>query len=133
MNAKDVELLTERELEVMHVFWASGEMTANDARDRLESEGRTLTYTTVANLCRLLAEKGFLERLGESRPYTFRPAKSFGEVSSNLVSDLVQKLFRGSREQLLLQVLSPQQLSRKKQKLLQQLLDDLDDGEGATP
>ncbi len=127
-----MELLTERELEVMHVFWASGEMTASDARDRLETEGRTLTYTTVANLCRLLTEKGSLERLGESRPFTFRPAKSFEDVSSKLVRDMVEKLFRGSREQLLLQVLSPQQLSKKKQKLLQQLLDDLDDGEGTT-
>ena len=30
--AKD---LTERELEVMHVFWAGGDVTAADARDRL--------------------------------------------------------------------------------------------------
>lgn len=130
MNAKDLELLTERELEVMHVFWSGGEMTASAARDQLESAGRTLTYTTVANLCRLLCDKGFLERHGQTRPFTFRQAKSFKEVSSNLVTDMVEKLFRGSREQLLLQVLSPQGLSKKKQRLLQELLADLDDTDG---
>src|SRR5262245_48878982 len=31
--------LTERELEVMHVFWRFGELTAADARDRLAEEG----------------------------------------------------------------------------------------------
>lgn len=130
MNARDVELLTERELEVMHVFWTGDELTAHDARDRLEANGRKLTYTTVANLCRLLCEKGFLNRKGKCRPFTFRQAKSFSEVSSNLVTNLVDKLFRGSREQLLLQVLSPQQLSQKKQKLLQELLDDFDEPSG---
>ena len=34
--AKD---LTERELEVMHVFWQSGEQTAAEARDRLAAAG----------------------------------------------------------------------------------------------
>ncbi len=34
--AKD---LTERELEVMHVFWSQGEATAAEARDRLEATG----------------------------------------------------------------------------------------------
>lgn len=131
MNAKDAERLTERELEVMHVFWNGGELTAHQARDRLEEEGRSLTYTTVANLCRVLQEKGFLERLGKTRPFTFRQAKSFGEVSSSLVGDLVCKLFRGSREQLILQLLSPQKLSRKKQKLLDELLSELEDGEEA--
>lgn len=130
MNAKDLERLTERELEVMHVFWGSGEMSAQQARDQLEKVGRKLTYTTVANLCRILAEKGFLERCGSSRPFSFKQAKSFNEVSSNLVSDLVSRLFRGSREQLVLQVLQPERLTPKKQRMLKELLQDLEPEEG---
>jgi hypothetical protein len=49
--AKD---LTERELEVMHVFWKHGEATAALARDRLADAGLDRTYTTIANLVRLL-------------------------------------------------------------------------------
>ena len=41
--AKD---LTERELEVMHVFWRHGEATAAEARDRLAAAGLDRTYTT---------------------------------------------------------------------------------------
>ena len=52
MNRPPAEALTERELEVMHVFWASGQQSAQVARDELEKRGRTLTYTTVATLCK---------------------------------------------------------------------------------
>jgi predicted transcriptional regulator len=71
------EELTERELELMHVFWKQGELSAQAARDQLETNGRVLTYTTVATLCRILWEKGYIDRIGDARPFTFRPLKSF--------------------------------------------------------
>ncbi len=124
MNRPAAELLTERELEVMHAFWKHGEMSAQAARDRLDSKGRALTYTTVATLCRLLWEKEFLERIGESRPFVFKPLRTFQEVSGGLVSELVQKVFGGSRQQLLMQVFEPEKLSHRKRKLLEELLRD---------
>lgn len=124
MNRPPAEALTERELEVMHVFWATGQQSAQDARDELENRGRNLTYTTVATLCKILWEKGFLERTGEARPFQFMPAKSFQEVSRNLVSELVHRVFQGSREQLLLNVIGNKKLSKQKLKLLEELLRD---------
>ncbi len=124
MNRPAAEALTQRELEVMHQFWAHGEMTAQAARDQLEQAGRVLTYTTVANLCRILLEKGFLVRVGQLRPFSFKPIKSFEEVSGHLVRDLIQQVFQGSREQLLVQVIGRQQLSAHKRALLEELLSD---------
>src|SRR5580658_9716236 len=71
--AKD---LTDRELEVMHVFWKKGELTAQDARNHLAEAGRDLSYPTVANLVRALYERGFLESLNNERPICYRPIKS---------------------------------------------------------
>lgn len=127
MNRPPADALTERELEVMHVFWANGQLSAQEARDELEKRGRNLTYTTVATLCKLLWEKEFLERIGEVRPFQFKPAKSFQEVSKHLVSDLIQRVFQGSREQLLLNVIGNKKLSKQKRKLLEDLLRE-DDG-----
>lgn len=124
MNRPQAEALTQRELEVMHQFWAHGEMTAQSARDQLEQAGRSLTYTTVANLCRILWEKGFLQRVGELRPFSFKAIKTFDEVSSHLVRDLIQQVFQGSREQLLVQVIGDQKLSARKRALLEALLRD---------
>ncbi len=124
MNRPAAEQLTERELEVMHIFWGNGELTAQAARDQMEREGRSLTYTTVATLCKILWEKGFLERIGESRPFTFKATKSFEEVSGHFVSDLVRRVFQGSREQLLLHIIGNQKLNAKKRKMLEQLLQE---------
>ena len=122
MNRPPVEALTERELEVMHVFWTNGQQSAQEARDELEKRGRLLAYTTVATLCKILWEKDFLERIGDTRPFQFMAAKSFQEVSKRLVSELVQRVFQGSREQLLLNVIGNKKLSKQKLKLLEDLL-----------
>ena len=62
--------LTERELEIMHVFWRDGELTASAVRDRLADGGRDLAYTTVATLVRILVDKGFLKQT--NRPAAVR-------------------------------------------------------------
>ena len=76
--------LTERELEVMHVFWKQGEATAAEARDRLAASGLDRTYTTIANLVRTLEDKGFLHQVNAERPFVYRPARSYEEVTGRL-------------------------------------------------
>jgi len=114
--------LTERELEVMHVFWKHGEMTAAAARDRLAEAGLDRAYTTVATLVRILHEKGFLEQTNEERPFLYRPVRSFEEVSGRLLGDVIERVFRGSREQLLVRLVEQRKLTAKERALLQEIL-----------
>ena len=89
--------LTERELEVMHVFWSRGESTVTDARDALAESGLDRAYTTVATLVRILSDKRFLEQTNDDRPFRYRPARSYEEVSRRLLGDILDRVFRGSR------------------------------------
>ncbi len=114
--------LTERELEVMHVFWSGGEFTAAGVRDKLAESGRSLAYTTVATLVRILTDKGFLEQVTTERPFQFRPVRSFDEVSGSLVADLIDRVFRGSREQLLVRLLEQRKLTAKERAALESIL-----------
>lgn len=114
--------LTERELEVMHVFWESGEQTAQDARDRLAATGTNRAYTTIATLVRLLQEKGFLEPTNEERPFRYRPVRSHADVSRHLLGDMIERVFRGSREMLLVQLLERRRLTAQERALLEELL-----------
>jgi len=114
--------LTERELEVMHVFWAHGQSTVAEVRDRLAAAGRELAYTTVATLVRILSEKGFLEQTVAERPFQYRPIRSFEEVSGSLLGDVVERVFRGSREQLLLRLLEERNLTAKERAVLEAIL-----------
>jgi BlaI family transcriptional regulator, penicillinase repressor len=114
--------LTERELEIMHVFWNSGLSTMAEIRDRLAATGRNLAYTTVATLIRILAEKGFLEQTNAERPFRYRPLRSYEEVSRSILGDLVERVFRGSREQLLLRLLEERKLNAKERTALEEIL-----------
>ena len=74
--------LTERELEVMHVFWNRGESTVAEVHDVLAESGLDRAYTTVATLVRILADKSFLVQTKEERPFSYRPARTYEDVSS---------------------------------------------------
>ena len=115
--------LTERELEVMHVFWehASG-LSASDVRDRLEDAGLRRAYPTVANLVRGLCDKGLLSQTNDERPFTFVAAKSHDDIAQSLVSDLVDRVFFGSREKLLVGLLGAKKLTAKERSTLEKLL-----------
>lgn len=114
--------LTERELEVMHVFWDRGESTVADVRDELAAAGRDLAYTTVATLVRILTEKGFLQQTTTERPFRFRPVRSFDEVSGSLLGDLLQRVFGGSRERLLVRLMEEKRLTSRERAVLEQIL-----------
>jgi predicted transcriptional regulator len=114
--------LTERELEVMHVFWNGSEQTVAAVRDELAASGRELAYTTVATLVRILVEKGFLRQTTGVRPFKFQPIRSFEEVSGNLVTDLVRRVFGGSREQLLVRLMEQRKLTPGERAVLANIL-----------
>ena len=115
--------LTERELEVMHVFWNVGQAAAAEIRDQLAASGRELAYTTVATLIRILSDKGFLEQTNAERPFQYRPVRSFEDVSRNMLGDLVDRVFRGSREQLLVRLLEERKLTAKERTTLEALVE----------
>jgi predicted transcriptional regulator len=114
--------LTSRELEVMHVFWRQGEATAAEARDHLAAAGLDRTYPTIANLVRILLDKGFLEPVNAERPFRYRPARSYEDVSGRLLGDLVQRVFRGSREQLLVRLVGERKLTARERAVLEGIL-----------
>ena len=114
--------LTQRELEVMHVFWRSGEATAQEARDRLAEAGRDLSYPTVANLARALLEKGFLAQTNAERPFRYRPGRSYEDVSGRLLGEVVRRVFGGSREELLVRLVGQRRLTARERSVLEAIL-----------
>ncbi|HEX5443870.1 MAG TPA: BlaI/MecI/CopY family transcriptional regulator [Pirellulales bacterium] len=114
--------LTDRELEVMQVFWRRGEITAQEARDELAGTGVDRAYTTVATLVRILLDKGFLKQTTADRPFLYVPARSYEEVSRRLLGDLIERVFHGSREQLLVRMVEQKKLTAQERARLEKLL-----------
>jgi BlaI family transcriptional regulator, penicillinase repressor len=122
MSRPRAKELTERELEIMHVFWRLGALTAAAVREDLAQQGRELAYTTVATLVRILTDKEFLKQTNTDRPFVYLPVRSFEDVSGSLLSDMVDRVFSGSRKQLLLRLMEDQPLSAKDRKTLEGIL-----------
>ena len=137
MARPPAEALTDRELEVMHVFWDRGdgaergaELEVAEVRDALAAGGRDLAHTTVATLMKILRDKAFLTRSDGRRPHRYRAARGFEEVSRSLVGELVRKVFGGSREALLARLVDDR-LTEAERALLRGVLDDAPDPKGA--
>lgn len=114
--------LTERELEIMQVFWRRGPLGVAEVQKDLAEAGLERAYTTVATLVRILADKGFVEQTNDQRPFIYRPIKSYEEVSGKLLTDLVERVFEGSRERLLVRLLQQKKLSAKERAALEEVL-----------
>lgn len=93
MSRPAAKELTERELEVMHIFWEQGAMTAASAREQLSQKQRDLTYTTVATLVRILHEKGFLIQKNDERPFVYEASQPYETVSKRLLNDVIDRVF----------------------------------------
>ncbi len=118
--------LTDRELEIMQIFWDlpkdDSELTVAEVRDRLAESQRDLAYTTVATLVRILMEKNFLDQTKSERPFCYRARRSFEDVSGSLLGDLLDRVFRGSRELLLKQLVDEQKLTARERQVLEDIL-----------
>ena len=106
----------------MHAFWSEGPATAAVARDRLAASGLDRSYATIANLVRALVEKGFLRPANAERQFTYEVARSFEDVSGRLLGDLVRRVFRGSRADLLCRLTAWRQLTAEERAVLEQVL-----------
>ena len=125
MGRPPAKELTERELQVMHAFWNRGEIAATvaEVRDDLAATGLDLAYTTVATLVRILTDKQFLIQTNEDRPFLHQPSRSYEDVSRTLLGDVIDRVFRGSREMLLVRLIEQKGLSSRERDRLREILD----------
>ena len=68
-------------------------------------------------------DKGFLTATNDERPFRYKPIRTFEEVSGGFIGDLINRVFGGSREKMLVQMLGGDRpLSASERKLLKQIL-----------
>src|SRR5204862_253700 len=104
--------LTPLELEIMHVLWAEGPANVQTVQQKLPRE---LAYTTVQTMLNILHRKGKVKRALKERAYFYRPAVSRSEVVRHSVRDLVERMFGGSAESLVMSLIEDRHLTRAKQ------------------
>lgn len=112
---------TDRELDVMNVLWDRGSATVAEVRAALADE---LAYTTVLTVLRTLEDKGHVAHREEGKAHRYVPLVERQAAGQSAVRRLVEKLFRGSPEMLLTQLVSDRTLSDDELRRMRQLLDE---------
>src|SRR5213594_1104338 len=121
MARRKTEQLTPLELEIMHVLWETGPANVQSVQQNLERE---LAYTTVQTMLNILHRKGKVKRTLKDRAYFYKPAVSRSHVTTQHITDIVDRLFGGSAESLVMSLVETKRLTQKKLARLQKLLED---------
>jgi BlaI family transcriptional regulator, penicillinase repressor len=115
------EQLTPLELEIMDVLWRVGPANVQTVQRHLERE---LAYTTVQTMLNILHRKRKVKRAMKDRAYFYKPAVSRSQVVSQHMSDIVERLFGGSAESLVMSLLETKHLTPKMLTRLNTLLEE---------
>jgi BlaI family penicillinase repressor len=114
--------LTPLELEIMKVLWEGGPATVQTVQDRLPGEPK-LAYTTVQTMLNVLHRKGRVKRVLKGRAYEYAPAVS-REITIRLaLRDIINRLFGGSAESLVMSLVESRHLTPAKLAELNKLLE----------
>lgn len=101
-------LLGDRELDVMGALWDIESGTVAEVREWLPAE---LAYTTVLTILRNLEAKGFVRHTVEGKAHRYHPRVAQRTARRNALAHIVDKLFQGSPEQLIAQLVEDEKLS----------------------
>jgi BlaI family penicillinase repressor len=113
--------LTPLELEIMQVLWKNGPGNVQAVQEALNPKPG-LAYTTVQTMLNILQRKGKVKRTLRGRAYEYRATVSEDKASGHALRDLVDRMFGGSAEQLVMSLLKSGQTDPERiAKLLRQV------------
>lgn len=118
------EYPTELELQILKLLWEQSPRTVREVRDALAENGRDLAHTSVITSMGTMVDKGQLEKLPPSvgKAFRFAPLIKQNDVSKGMLGDLVDRVFDGSTETLMLNLFDIQDLDEAEIKRLRKLL-----------
>ncbi len=107
---KESPPLTGVELEIMHIVWQLESCTVRQVH-RVLVKRREIAYTTVMTVMSILENKGHLRRHKEGRAFVYEGVRSKNAVISGLVDDFVERVFQGSAQPLVVNLLRDRKIS----------------------
>jgi len=113
--------LTARELDVMAVLWDQGSATVGEVLDELKDD---LAYTTVLTVLRGLEAKGAVRHEQDGRAFRYLPRIRPTRIGNRSLKRLLDKVYAGSRERLVTQLVADRNVSMEELKRIRHLIDE---------
>ncbi len=115
---------TERELDIMSVLWRRGSGSVTEVREAL---GDNVAYTTVLKILQILEDKGAVRHEAEGRAYRYFPKVEPAEAGDSALSRILEKIFGGSAELLLSQLVSDRNIPQGELARMRKLLEEMEE------
>ena len=106
---KTTDSLTPLELQIMQVLWSEGPGNVQQVQKSLTAQTE-LAYNTVQTMLNILERKGRVKRTLEGRAFVYRAVVSEETVLGQAVRDLVERMFGGSPEELVMSLIKSRQV-----------------------
>lgn len=117
---------TDKELAILKVLWQKGPSTVRQINDEICKEQET-GYTTTLKLMQIMTDKGLLVRDKSEFKHVYKPAVSAEKTENQIVGDMLEKVFSGSAEKLVMRALTAKQVTAEELKKIRQLLDEMEE------
>jgi predicted transcriptional regulator len=115
--------LTEAELRLMNVLWQKNSATVQQVLDALPKKP-TLAYNSVLTTIRILEKKGYVQHVKDGRAHVYMPLVGRREATRFEIRHLVNRFFKNSHEQLVLNILEDDSINEAELRRLRELLEE---------
>jgi predicted transcriptional regulator len=111
----------------MQVLWEHGPSTVQAVQSKLA--GESLAYTTVQTMLNVLQRKERVKRKLVGKAYEYRPVLSRDRALQEAAGDLLNRMFGGSVDALLMSLMKNRQIDGAKLAKLKKLIDEHQESE----
>ena len=112
---------TAAELEILTVLWEKDAATVKEVHEVINARKPT-GYTTVLKTMQIMRGKNLVERDDANKAHVFKAVQAQTETQKNLVTDLIEKVFRGSALKLVQHVLEAKPASADELKKIRKMI-----------
>jgi BlaI family transcriptional regulator, penicillinase repressor len=120
---------TELELLLLKTLWKTGPATVRHVQTAL-AEHRELAYTSVITMLNIMWRKGYLRRKRVNGSFVYQPKVSERATAGGMLRDLVDRVFKGSAVNVVIQLLDDQLLDPTELEELRDLVDRAESSSG---
>jgi predicted transcriptional regulator len=122
----DVNKPTDSELEILKILWQNGPSTVREVHDEIK-KNKSAGYTTILKLMQIMHEKELVERDESSRAHIYTANIQESDTEQSLVSDLMDRVFGGSAQKLVMRALESKSASKEELSQIRSLLEKFEE------
>lgn len=116
-------------MSIIQILWRLGPSTVRQIHEELINEpgAKQIGYTTSLKFMQIMLEKGLLTREERDRIHFYQPTISEKENVKEVLDEIVERTYQGSRSRLVMQILGGAKTSKAELQSIRDFLNDLGD------